>query len=197
VKSQDVVPSIQLEEADGCEAINSCPEDRVDSRKNAPMTPAGRLRMVRAVLNGEPARSVALRLATDRKTVRKWMVRYRVEGEADGFARARCGQCGHDFLIAFSCKGAACAHRATAGAWWRPRRISPIMSCRRCRCGSGCSRCPSACATGSTSTSISLGGRRTGSSRSRRRNLRHRSSKVALSTARNAATHTHGVAGYR
>ncbi len=24
---------------------------------------------------------------------------------AHGFARARCGQCGHDFLIAFSCKG--------------------------------------------------------------------------------------------
>jgi DNA-directed RNA polymerase subunit RPC12/RpoP len=26
---------------------------------------------------------------------------------ARGFARARCGQCGHDFLIAFSCKGRA------------------------------------------------------------------------------------------
>ena len=24
---------------------------------------------------------------------------------ARGFARARCGQCGHDFLIAFSCQG--------------------------------------------------------------------------------------------
>jgi len=24
---------------------------------------------------------------------------------AHGFARARCGQCGHDFLIAYSCKG--------------------------------------------------------------------------------------------
>ena len=24
---------------------------------------------------------------------------------ARGFARVRCGQCGHDFLIAFSCKG--------------------------------------------------------------------------------------------
>jgi hypothetical protein len=24
---------------------------------------------------------------------------------AHGFARARCGQCGYDFLIAFSCKG--------------------------------------------------------------------------------------------
>jgi ribosomal protein S27AE len=41
---------------------------------------------------------------------------------AHGFARARCGRCGHDFLIAFSCKGAAFAHRATRGAWWRRRR---------------------------------------------------------------------------
>jgi hypothetical protein len=24
---------------------------------------------------------------------------------AHGFARARCGECGHDFLIGFSCKG--------------------------------------------------------------------------------------------
>jgi ribosomal protein S27AE len=24
---------------------------------------------------------------------------------AHGFVRARCGDCGHDFLIAFSCKG--------------------------------------------------------------------------------------------
>ena len=24
---------------------------------------------------------------------------------ACGFARARCGDCGHDFLVAFSCKG--------------------------------------------------------------------------------------------
>jgi len=54
----------------------------VDSHKNAPMTPVGRLRMVRAVLAGEPARSVALRFATDRKTVGKWVTRYRFEGEA-------------------------------------------------------------------------------------------------------------------
>ncbi len=30
--------------------------------------------------------------------------------------------------------GAACALRATRGAWWRRRRISPITSCRTCRC---------------------------------------------------------------
>ena len=28
----------------------------------------------------------------------------------------------------------ACAPRATRGAWWRRRRISPITSCRTCRC---------------------------------------------------------------
>src|SRR6266480_3986416 len=56
VKSQDVVPSIQLEEADGCETVSSNQEDRVDTHKNAPMTPAGRLRMVQAVMAGEPMR---------------------------------------------------------------------------------------------------------------------------------------------
>ena len=49
---------------------------------------------------------------------------------ARGFARARCGECGHDFLIAISCKGrgyavhritAAYVRPATRGAW--PRRL--------------------------------------------------------------------------
>jgi hypothetical protein len=35
---------------------------------------------------------------------------------AHGFARARCAQCGHDFLIASPARGAACARRATPGA---------------------------------------------------------------------------------
>lgn len=33
---------------------------------------------------------------------------------AHGFARARCGQCGHDFLIAFSCKGRGVCPSCTA-----------------------------------------------------------------------------------
>lgn len=40
---------------------------------------------------------------------------------AHGFARARCGDCGHDFLVAFSCKGKGkgkgvcpCAKRAVS-----------------------------------------------------------------------------------
>jgi transposase InsO family protein len=52
----------------------------VDSHKNAPMTPVGRLRMVGAVLTGEPVSSVAMRFTTERKTVRKWVARYRAEG---------------------------------------------------------------------------------------------------------------------
>lgn len=82
MKFQDVVPSIQLEEADGCEAVSSCQEDRVDSHKNAPMTPAGRMRMVQAVLEGMPIGVVAKGNRVDRKSVRKWVVRYHAEGEA-------------------------------------------------------------------------------------------------------------------
>jgi len=81
VKSQEVVPSIQLEEADGSYAVNCNQEDRVDTHKNAPMTPAGRLRIVQAVAAGEAISAVALRLAVDRKTVRKWVTRYAEEGD--------------------------------------------------------------------------------------------------------------------
>jgi hypothetical protein len=47
---------------------------------------------------------------------------------AHGFARARCAQCGHDFLIGFSCKGRGVCPSccATPGAWWRQRRTWPI-----------------------------------------------------------------------
>ena len=37
---------------------------------------------------------------------------------AHGFARARCGDCGHDYFVAFSCKGRESAPRAPPGAWW-------------------------------------------------------------------------------
>ncbi|HKP67409.1 MAG TPA: IS481 family transposase [Casimicrobiaceae bacterium] len=53
----------------------------MDSHKNAPMTPIGRLRMVQAVLAGEPVSAVATRLEVDRTTVRKWVARYRAEGD--------------------------------------------------------------------------------------------------------------------
>ena len=82
MESQDVVPSIQLEEADGSDAFSSGQEDRVDTHKNAPMTPVGRLRMVQAVEAGESMRAVAYQCRTDPKSVRKWVQRYRTEGEA-------------------------------------------------------------------------------------------------------------------
>ena len=54
----------------------------MDTHKNAPMTPAGRLRMVQAVAAGESMRAAAQRWQMDRKSVRKWVLRYRAEGEA-------------------------------------------------------------------------------------------------------------------
>ena len=52
----------------------------MDTHENAPMTPAGRLRMVEAVLADETIQAVAQGGLTDRKTVRKWVSRYRAEG---------------------------------------------------------------------------------------------------------------------
>lgn len=46
------------------------------------MTPAGRLRIVQAVAAGEAISAVAVRLAVDRKTVRKWVTRFAEGGEA-------------------------------------------------------------------------------------------------------------------
>ena len=54
----------------------------MDSHKNAPMTPAGRLRVVQAVKGGKPLAQVAARSTVDRKTLRKWVRRFEAEGEA-------------------------------------------------------------------------------------------------------------------
>lgn len=54
----------------------------MDTHKNAPMTPEGRLRMVQAVIDGEPVSAVAGRFGVDRKTVRKWLQRFLAEGVA-------------------------------------------------------------------------------------------------------------------
>lgn len=54
----------------------------MDTHKNAPMTPEGRLRMVQAVTDGEPVSAVAGRFGVDRKTVRKWLQRFLAEGVA-------------------------------------------------------------------------------------------------------------------
>lgn len=52
----------------------------MDTHKNAPMTPEGRLRMVQAVTGGESVSAVAARFGVDRKTVRKWLQRFLAEG---------------------------------------------------------------------------------------------------------------------
>lgn len=53
----------------------------MDTHKNAPMTPTGRLRLVREVLAGRQIKEVAAAFQVDRKTVRKWIGRYRELGE--------------------------------------------------------------------------------------------------------------------
>jgi hypothetical protein len=55
---------------------------------------------------------------------------------ADGFARARCGECGHDFLIAFSCKGRggcpSCnTRRMAATAAHRVEHVIPRLPVRQ------------------------------------------------------------------
>ena len=53
------------------------------SHKNAPLTPAGRERMVlRVVSEGQTPRAVATALGVCVKTVRKWVDRYRTEGKS-------------------------------------------------------------------------------------------------------------------
>jgi hypothetical protein len=69
---------------------------------------------------------------------------------AHGFARARCGECGHDFLIAFSCKGRALcpscnARRMAEVAAHLVDQVFPPLPVRQC--ASGCWQCRSACAT--------------------------------------------------
>ena len=62
---------------------------------------------------------------------------------AHGFLRLRCGDCGHDKLVAFGCKRRgfcpSCGARRmaqTARTWW-------TTSSRMCQCGNGCCHCRS------------------------------------------------------
>ena len=41
---------------------------------------------------------------------------------AHGFARAWCDDCGHDYFVAYSCKGRGVCPRATRGGWCRRQR---------------------------------------------------------------------------
>ena len=60
-----------------------------------------------------------------------------------GFLRLRCGDFGHDKLVAFSCKRRGFARRAEPGAWRIRRPTWSITSFRTCRCASGCWHCRS------------------------------------------------------
>src|SRR5688500_9596192 len=59
------------------------PEDSVNSHKNARLTPAGRAVLVRRVLEKqEPMPRVAWGMGVSERTARKWIRRYRSEGES-------------------------------------------------------------------------------------------------------------------
>lgn len=57
--------------------------------------------MLRLHALGWGVRRIAAALGVSKNTVK----RYLRQGGWVGFARARCPDCGHDFLVAFSCKG--------------------------------------------------------------------------------------------
>nr|WP_246765571.1 transposase zinc-binding domain-containing protein [Aminobacter sp. SR38] len=63
---------------------------------------------------------------TPKPFVRKAFAKYLECGIfAHGFARARCGDCGHDYFVAFSCKGRESAlvhHAADGGDGGTPER---------------------------------------------------------------------------
>ena len=58
-------------------------KDRMDMHKNAPLTRRGRRELVRRVMvEGHTPRVVATALGVCERTVRKWVTRYRMEGQA-------------------------------------------------------------------------------------------------------------------
>lgn len=65
---------------------------------------------------------------------------------AHGFLRMRCGECGYDRLLAFSCKRRGFCTSCVHGACRRRRRTWWITSSRMCPGGSGCCPCRSRCA---------------------------------------------------
>jgi transposase InsO family protein len=77
---QEVVHSALTEEAEVAEASDSR-ENRMDTHKNAPLTPKGREAMVRSVIEGGLSKAAAAdRFNTTAKTVAKWVGRFRAEG---------------------------------------------------------------------------------------------------------------------
>src|ERR1700752_1176977 len=80
VNFQEVVHSVQVVNADVAKTKRFA-EDRMDTHKNARLTPKGREAMVRAVVDSGLSKAAAARqFNTTPKTVGKWVKRFRAEG---------------------------------------------------------------------------------------------------------------------
>src|ERR1700684_1481877 len=80
VSFQEVVHSALAEETEVAEASDFRGENRMDTHKNAPLTPKGREAMVRSVIEGGLSKAAAARqFNTTAKTVAKWVGRFRAE----------------------------------------------------------------------------------------------------------------------
>jgi transposase InsO family protein len=80
VSFQEVVHSVQAVNADVAKQKRFA-EDRMDTHKNARLTPKGRGEMVRAVVEGGLSKAeAARRYNTTWKTIDKWVKRFRAEG---------------------------------------------------------------------------------------------------------------------
>jgi leucine-zipper of insertion element IS481 len=79
VTFQEVVHSAQAVNADVGKQQRFA-EDRMDTHKNAPLTPKGREAMVRCVEGGLSKAAAARQFNTTPKTVAKWVERFRADG---------------------------------------------------------------------------------------------------------------------
>jgi len=80
VNFQEVVHSVRAGNADVARRKRFA-EDRMDTHKNARLTPKGREQMVRAVVDGGLSNAAAARhYHTSPKTVAKWVERFRADG---------------------------------------------------------------------------------------------------------------------
>jgi hypothetical protein len=90
---------------------------------------------------------------TPKPFVRKAFAKYLECGIfAHGFARARCDDCGHDYFVAFSCKGRGVCPSCTTRRMVETAAPLTITCSPACRCASGCCRCPSGCGTSCSAT---------------------------------------------
>lgn len=90
---------------------------------------------------------------TPKPFVRKAFAKYLECGIfAHGFARARCGDCGHDYFVAFSCKGRGVCPSCTTRRMVETAAHLNDHAFPACRCASGCCRFPSGFVTSCSAT---------------------------------------------